>query len=347
MVSLRLDQKRAKLRRKDAQELEEKPPQTKNATINAAGMLGSNVAPMWHQCCPDVAPMGPQGGTNVTPMLPLWDPNVATKRWEYCCPVLPQCCPNADPLLLQSGPLLPNVAPLRPQRCPNAAQGGKQKRILSLPGPNKEFGGSLRRSSVKIGTIQREKLGATKLADDAVSKVVQAHRVACGGTAGRPRVLRAEVSRAPRVYRRCQPAWEALLGSVARNCWAEARKNCEKRAKLRTGQRPKASKAQSWATPKSEQSSEAGNAQKRAKLRSGQRPKASQAQKWAMPKLRNELPCNRSKPGKPRSFNMTRKNTPLKTNIINAVETRRATFGPHWGNIGATLAQHWGNIEEH
>ena len=272
MVSLRLDQKRAKLRRKDAQELEEKPPQTKNATINAVGMLGSNVAPMWHQCCPDVAPMGPQGGTNVTPMLPLWDPNVATKRWEYCCPVLPQCCPNADPLLLQSGPLLPNVAPLRPQRCPNAAQGGKQKRILSLPGPNKEFGGSLRRSSVKIGTIQREKLGATKLADDAVSKVVQAHRVACGGTAGRPRVLRAEVSRAPRVYRRCQPAWEALLGSVARNCWAEARKNCEKRAKLRTGQRPKASKAQSWATPKSEPSSEAGNAQKRAKLRSGQCP---------------------------------------------------------------------------
>ena len=148
---------------------------------------------------------------------------------------------------------------------------------------------------------------------------------------------------APMGHQCCHQA----VGSVARNCWAEARKNCEKRAKLRTGQRPKASKAQSWATPKSEQSSEAGNAQKRAKLRSGQRPKASQAQKWAMPKLRNELPCSRSKPGKPRCFNMTRKNTPLKTNIINAVETRRATFGPHWGNIGATLAQHWGNIEEH
>ena len=27
--------------------------------------------------------MWPQCGTNVTPMLPLWDPNVATKRWEY------------------------------------------------------------------------------------------------------------------------------------------------------------------------------------------------------------------------------------------------------------------------
>ena len=34
---------------------------------------------MW----PQGGPMWPQRGTNVTPMLPLWDPNVATKRWEY------------------------------------------------------------------------------------------------------------------------------------------------------------------------------------------------------------------------------------------------------------------------
>ena len=41
---------------------------------------------------------------------------------------------------------------------------GQQNRILSLPGANKKFGGSLRGSSVKIGTIYREKLGVTKLA---------------------------------------------------------------------------------------------------------------------------------------------------------------------------------------
>ena len=77
--------------------------------------------------------------------------------------------------------------------------------------------------------------------------------------------------------------------------------------------------------PKSEPSSEAGNAQKRAKLRS-------------------ELTRGRLMPAKARCFKMTRKNTPVKNNMTNAVETRRATFGPHWGNIGAPLGQHWCNI---
>ena len=104
----------------------------------------SNVAPMLPQCCPIVAPRWSnvaQCGTNVTPMLPLWDPKVATKRWEY-----PFCWASAEkfpkwskntknwnhqcsgnvcaPMWPQRGPMLPQccpiVAPFLPQCCPNA-----------------------------------------------------------------------------------------------------------------------------------------------------------------------------------------------------------------------------------
>ena len=228
-------------------------------------------------------------------------------------PMWPHCCPNVAPMLPQGCPMFP---PRLPQLCPNVAK------MLPQCGPN--VAPLLPQCGLNVAPVLPQ---------------------CCPNVAPMLPLWGTNVA---------TKRWEALLeivgpkpAKIVRSEPSSELGNAQKRAKLRAGQRPKASKAQKRATPKSEPSSEAGNAQKRAKLRSGQRPKASQAQKWAMPKLRNELPCSRSKPGKPRCFNMTRKNTPLKTNIINAVETRRATFGPHWGNIGATLAQHWGNIEEH
>ena len=101
--------------------------------------MWSNVAPMWSQC----GPMWPQCGTNVTPMLPLWDPNVATKRWEYPfrwasieeISKIEQkheklessmqwkfLRPNVDPMWSNVAPKLPNVAPVLPQCCPNVVQ---------------------------------------------------------------------------------------------------------------------------------------------------------------------------------------------------------------------------------
>ena len=76
----------------------EKKTQTKTTPPMQWECLRPNVATTWPQCCPNVAPLLPQGG-------PMW-PNVA--------PMLPQCCPYGTPRLPLRGGSLHFVG--RPQR---------------------------------------------------------------------------------------------------------------------------------------------------------------------------------------------------------------------------------------